>query len=128
MSLLERYRRWRGADEAREIEHRETRYHYTVEHLNGKVSEDEGNWGKRDEGFFLILEKDRETWARATTSRDMNYTGAPAFSGTRGYDKVRELEGIQEVHEEEIGEDVFTIVYNDVTKELVDVKKRFVPK
>lgn len=127
MSLMEKYRRWRGADEARKIEHVEPRYHYEVIHLNGEVSEEEGNRHQRDEGFALIYEADRTTWARITIEKYNDTTCKPGFGGFRGYDVVRELEGIQEIKKEKIGQDVFTLTYNDVKKSLDGVEKEFVP-
>lgn len=127
MSLIKKWRKWRGFEEAREIEHREPVHEYEILHLNGKTTNATGNRKRRDEGFLLILQKNNEIWARATFDKHMDYTGGPAFS-RRGYDIVKELEGIQEVKKEQIGEEVITLTYNEVTRSLENVHRKFIPK
>jgi len=79
--------------------------------LNGEETAAEGNCHTRDEGFLFVLDKDDDTWAKATFDFNISYTGPPVFSQRRAYDTVRELEGVQEVEREKIGVDqwIFTI-------------------
>lgn len=102
MSLYHRYKRRRGCDTTTEIVHEEETYNYKIKHLNGEVTECEENKHTRDEGFLLILEADDKTWARITFYLDNDITCKSGFGGDRGYDTVRELEGVQEVNREKL--------------------------
>lgn len=125
MSLYQRYRRWRGYDTTREIVHEEARYRYEVTHLNGEVSTDEGNRHTRDDGFLLILEADDETWAKITFDPYHDVTGKPGFSGRRGYDTVRELEGVQEVEREQIGIDRWRFTVDMADLSWLDTEREY---
>ena len=124
MSLYWRLKRRLGHDTTTEIVHEQPRYQYKVTHLNGEVTEAEGNIHVRDEGFLLIMDKDDETWARTTFVLNDDYTGPPAFSWRVGYDTVRELEGIQEVEKEQIGTDKWIFTIDKADGNWIDVEKR----
>jgi len=124
MSLYYRLKRRLGYDTEAQIVHEEDRYQYTVTHLNGEESVSEGNRHTRDEGFLFILDKDDDTWARATFD-SWDYTGPPAFSGPRcGYDTVRELEGVQEVEREKIGVDRWIFTVDRADRDIEQEKER----
>jgi hypothetical protein len=118
MSLYQRLKRRMGHDTTTEIVHEEPRYRYEVEHINGVRSVEEGNNHMRDEGFLLILEKNDDEWAQATFCLHMSYTGPPGLvKNERGFNVVRELNGIQEVNKDRIGTDrwIFTVDKADET-------------
>jgi hypothetical protein len=125
MTLRHRFLRRLGHDTTVTITHEEPRYEYTVAHLNGDVTTETANRHTRDEGFLLLQNKDDDTWARATFHLINSYTGPPAFSMYRGYDTVRELEGVQEVERERIGTDIWEFTVDRADGDLLDTQRRY---
>lgn len=123
MSIYGRIKRRLDYDTTTEIEHEEPRYEYTVTHLNGETTVQEGNKHRRDEGFLLIEEKN-DGWAIATFEAHNSYTGPP-WRG--GYDIIRELEGVQEVEREQIGIDRWIFTVDKADRAWLDTKKEYDP-
>ena len=98
-------------------------YRYVVTHLNGEVSKAEGHVHERDEGFLLIREADDDTWAKITSMPETEIVSKPGWSGYRGFDVVKELEGVQEVEREKIGTDTWYFTIDKAKETIVDKTK-----
>lgn len=123
MTLYHRLRRRLGYGVTLTLEYERDVYHYTVEHLNGEVSEDRAHEHRWNDAALTLLEADDDTWA-AITVREPHVFGAmkPAW-GTQGYGVVRELEGVQEVTHEKVAEDTWTLTVDRAEDDIVDVTR-----
>jgi hypothetical protein len=122
MTITHRIQRRLGYDTTVEKTAEYTLYEYKITHLNGEVSEEEATHRKWEGSAIMLMMPDEETWARITAHQ--HEPAMKPFSGWRGFDIVRELEGVQEVEKEEIGTVFFDITIDLADHSLVSVEKR----
>lgn len=123
MTLTARLKRRFGYDTTITKTAEYARYKYTVTHLNGETTTQVANGREWKESSLRLLEPDNDTWAAATTQmRDL--ACKPGFTGSRGFDIVRELEGVQEVEKEQVGWTVFEFLIDWADHSIVDMERR----
>ena len=92
MSLYYRFKKWRGHDTEYEITQHYKLIKYTIKHLNGNENEVIANFYKK-EGSFATFYKRKEI-SNFMSGHDIIWTDN---------EKLRTLEGIEEIEEEIVG-------------------------
>lgn len=100
--LLGKLEKLLGGDaiESRWYEH--PLYEFTLEKEVSEVTVEGHGWEWQD-GDCVVYELNDEGWALATVYPISNDGQAVKSLGTRGFDEVKRVEGVVDVHEEEIG-------------------------
>ena len=115
MTLIHRLLRRLGYDVTKRIEHDETRYKYTVVHLNGEVTTHTANDHYHDEGFLILVD---------VPSVHVSALGFGVLTPPwklKSWDVVSRVEGVQEYERTEIGVDTWSATWSKADGSLTNI-------